>query len=71
MQYEVVIESMHCEHCASNIERYLRNQPGVGTAEMDFQAGKGRLDVDADADVTALVEAIDSMGYDASLIEPS
>lgn len=71
MKYAIEIDSMHCEHCASNIEDYLRHQPGVRTAEVDFHASKGQLEVDADVDVTVLVETIDSMGYDASLVDPS
>lgn len=70
MAYELAIRSMHCEHCAANIERYLRDQPGVEAAAVDYAAGRGQLEVGPAADVDALVEALDAMGYDASLVEP-
>lgn len=69
MRTEVTIESMHCEHCASNIERYLRNQPGVVAVDVDFRAGEGWIEVEAPTAIDALVEAIDSMGYDAAVRE--
>lgn len=69
MRYELAIGAMHCEGCASSIERYLRDQPGVEAAAVDFEAGRGWVEVNADADVTALVDAVRSMGYDASLAD--
>lgn len=71
MEYRVRIESMHCEQCASSIERYLHDRPGVTTAEVDFETGTARLEVTADADVTALVASMESIGYDATLLERS
>lgn len=70
MEYRIAIEDMHCEQCASNIERYVNNQPGVQQADVDYEAAEARLEVAPDTDVTAIVEAIDSMGYDASNVEP-
>lgn len=64
MPYELMIESMHCEHCSSNIERYLRSQPDVRAADVDFQTGSGRLELNDAGDITELVEAINAMGYD-------
>lgn len=70
MRHDVVLEDMHCEHCASNIERYLSQQPSVRTAAVDYGAGRARLEVEAEADVTAIVDALESMGYGASLVDP-
>ncbi|MDY6819394.1 MAG: heavy metal-associated domain-containing protein [Halobacteriales archaeon] len=67
MRYELTIESMHCEHCASNIERYLRKQAGVDAAEVDFETGEGWLEVDPGTEIEPLVEAIDAMGYAATV----
>lgn len=69
MEIEIDIESMHCEHCAANIERYLRDQPGVGAAEVDYEAGGGWITADEDVDIETLVETIDAMGYQASIRE--
>lgn len=67
MEVEIAIESMHCEHCAANIERYLRDQPGVEGAEVDYDAGISRVTAAAETDVESLVETIDAMGYQASI----
>jgi copper chaperone CopZ len=67
MRVELSIESMHCEHCASNIERYLKDQPDVRAAEVDYEANTGWIKINDDVDVGTLVETIDAMGYDASV----
>lgn len=69
MEYDIAIDSMHCERCAANLERYLRDQPGVSAAEVDFGAARGRVTVGPDADVDTLVEAIGAMGYEAALVD--
>lgn len=37
-RHEPAVRSMHCEHCAANVERSLRAQPGVREAAVDFEA---------------------------------
>lgn len=68
MEYDLEIDSMHCEQCAANIERYLRRQPGVRAAAVDFQTGRSRLEIDANGDITDLVGAITTMGYEVTSI---
>lgn len=68
MALELAIASMHCEQCAANVERYLAGQPGVEAAAVDYGAGRGRLEVTPEADVDALLEALEAMGYEASLV---
>lgn len=67
MEVELDIQSMHCEHCARNIERYLRDQPGVTAADVDYDAGRGLVTAEDEVDVETLVETIDAMGYDATV----
>lgn len=67
MRAELSIESMHCEHCASNIERYLRDQAGVRDAEVEYEANSGWIAIEDDVDVGTLVDMIDAMGYDAAV----
>lgn len=71
MEHELVIQSMHCEHCAANVQRYVRAQPGVESADLSFETGRLRLVVGPTADVEELVEQINAMGYDASRVERS
>lgn len=68
-RHELAIPSMHCEHCAGSIQRYLRDQPGVQAAEVDYGTERGRLEVDPDADLDGLLEALEAMGYEATLVE--
>lgn len=63
------IPSMHCEHCAANIQRYLRDQPNVEAVEVDYRAERGRLEVGPDADLDGLLEVLEAMGYEATLVE--
>lgn len=65
---ELDIPSMHCEHCAANIERYLGDQPGVASVTVDYEAEHGELELGPDADIDGLFEALEAMGYDASLV---
>lgn len=66
---ELAIPSMHCEHCAANIQRYLEQQPGVSAAEVDYGAERGMVEVTPETDLNGLLEALDAMGYEASLVE--
>lgn len=66
---ELHIPSMHCEQCAASVERYLRNRPGVEAAEVDFEAERGEIEVAPGTDVDGLVEALDAIGYGASLVD--
>lgn len=70
MRQDLVLEDMHCEHCASNIERYLAQQPHIRHADVDYGAGRARLEVEPEGDVAAIVDALESMGYGASLVDP-
>lgn len=67
MDIELTIDAMHCERCADAIERYLCSQSGVDTASVDFESGRGSLTVSPDLEVRAIVEGLESMGYDASV----
>lgn len=71
MDHEIRLGSMHCERCAANVERYLRAQPGVEAADVDFEAGRGRVLVGPEADIETLLEAVEAMGYDATLVDRS
>ncbi len=59
------IEGMTCASCVNRIERYLRKTPGVEAATVNLatEAATVRFDP-ARADRDALVDAIESAGYD-------
>ncbi|MCD1294267.1 heavy metal transporter [Methanocella sp. CWC-04] len=60
----MVIEGMHCGHCAETIRDGLKKVPGVVDAEVIYTTGKSRVTYDAGAaQVDDLVKAIQDMGY--------
>lgn len=59
----ITVEGMSCEHCEQTVEEALRNVGGVADATADREAEQAS--VDGDADVTALVEAVEDAGYTA------
>lgn len=67
MKVEIDIESMHCEHCAVNLERFLQDQPGVDAATVDYDTGVGWVTAEEAIAVETLVETIDAMGYGATI----
>ncbi len=69
MRYRLRIEDMHCEHCASNIERYLRSQPNIEAAEINYEERSGEIEAPANVDLAELIEAIDAMGYQVTVAD--
>ncbi|MGH7556715.1 MAG: heavy metal translocating P-type ATPase, partial [Gemmatimonadota bacterium] len=60
------IEGMTCAGCAANVERALRDLPGVGEAAVNFAAGEATVFLSTDGgglDAGMLVRAIESAGY--------
>src|SRR5512144_2287706 len=59
------IEGMTCASCVNRIERFLNKTPGVETATVNLATEIATIRYLPDvADRTALVEAIESAGYD-------
>lgn len=63
MSTTITVEGMSCGHCEQTVEAALREVAGVTDATADREAG--RASVDGDADVTALVAAVEDAGYAA------
>jgi copper chaperone len=61
---ELTIEGMTCGHCSAAVKQALERVDGVDEASVDLQAG--RAVVRGDADVGALVRAVEEEGYRAS-----
>lgn len=61
---ELQIEGMHCDGCASTIEALLAHHPGVKSAAISFDAGKGRILYDPSVTNPAgIAAAIEQAGY--------
>jgi len=60
----LLLEGMHCGHCAETIANGLKKMKGVKSAEVVYTTGKGRVVYDPDvARVEDLVQTVKSLGY--------
>ncbi len=65
---ELKITGMDCEVCASVIQRKLLETPGVAKAQVEYPAGRARVQFDPlQTNPEKLVEVVNSTGYKASL----
>lgn len=60
----ITVEGMSCGHCESTVEDALREVSGVTDVTVDRETN--RASVDGEADVSALVAAVEAAGYAAS-----
>ena len=61
------IPGMKCGGCVSNVENALKSQAGVNRFEVALESKTAKID--ADTPVSALIAAIQAVGYDAEQIE--
>jgi copper chaperone len=61
---ELKIDGMTCGHCTAAVKKALEKVAGVSAATVDLAAG--RAHVEGDADVAALVAAVQDEGYQAA-----
>ncbi|MEJ2216866.1 MAG: cation transporter [Gemmatimonadota bacterium] len=59
------VEGMTCHHCVMAVTKALESVAGVTKAEVDLE--RGRAVVDGDADVQAMIAAVQEEGYQASV----
>ncbi|MDS0243858.1 MULTISPECIES: heavy metal-associated domain-containing protein [unclassified Haloferax] len=64
MTQTITVEGMTCGHCVQTVEDALREVSGVTDANADREAEQAS--VDGDADIKALVKAVEDAGYTAS-----
>lgn len=65
---ELAIDGMSCASCVGRVERALQTVPGVVEAAVNLATE--RATVRGVADVAALIEAVEKLGYDAKAIDP-
>lgn len=63
MSATITVEGMTCGHCEQTVEDALREVSGVTDVTAD--RGAEQASIDGDADVTALVQAVEDAGYTA------
>lgn len=57
------VEGMSCGHCEQTVEEALRGINGVTDASADTEVGQAN--VEGDADVAELIQAVEDAGYSA------
>ncbi len=64
----VAIEGMHCTGCSSGIQAMLKRTKGVVSAEVSYEKKEANVEFNpADTSRDKIVEAINNMGYKASV----
>lgn len=59
----ITVGGMSCAHCERTVEEALREVSGVGDVTVDREAEHAVIE--GDADVAALVRAVEDAGYEA------
>ena len=63
MTTTITVEGMTCGHCEQSVEETLEEASGVTDVTVDRESEQAS--VDGEANVTALVEAVEGAGYTA------
>lgn len=61
---ELEVRGMTCHHCVMAVKRALGGVAGVRSAQVDLAGGRAR--VEGQADLAALLAAVQAEGYEAS-----
>lgn len=66
-QVSLSLHGMTCASCAARIERTLKRQPGVVSAQVNFATEKANVEYEhGQVDVAALQQAVEAAGYGAT-----
>lgn len=63
MTTTITVEGMSCGHCEQTVEEALEEISGVTAVTVDRE--REQASIDGEAEVTALVEAVEDAGYTA------
>ncbi len=69
MTTQLKIEGMTCGHCVASVTKALKGVPEV--EEADVSLTEGRATVRGNAELGALIQAVEEEGYSASAESPS
>lgn len=64
MSITLTVTGMSCEHCEMTVSEALEGVSGVEAATADHETDEAV--VEGDAEIAALVEAVESAGYEAT-----
>ena len=61
------ITGMTCNGCVRHVDKALRAVPGVSAVEVDLAKGAAKVVHEPPAEISALVAAVESAGYEAAV----
>lgn len=64
---ELNVTGMTCDHCVHAVTTALQDLPGVAKAVVSLDDKLAKVDVEGEADVAAMIAAIEEEGYEAAL----
>lgn len=64
---KMAVEGMHCGACVSRVESALRDVDGVNAVEVSLDRSEASVTASDDAEDGSLVQAVEEVGYTASL----
>lgn len=56
-----------CRHCRSTVRRVLEDHEGVGSAHVDPDTDRVRVEASSDVEPRVLVDALRAVGYESRL----
>lgn len=62
-QKQIVVEGMHCMHCAKKVEDSLKKLKGVKKVDVELETGKVVITSKAEIDDASINLAIENLGY--------
>ncbi|NYZ76371.1 copper-translocating P-type ATPase [Candidatus Micrarchaeota archaeon] len=72
MKRTIRVIGMHCANCALNIEKGLRNMPGIKNSDVNFTTEKAHVEFDEKiVSERKLLEKIKELGYSGEFVVPS
>ena len=66
METVIKVDGMHCQHCAARVKKACESVANVSAAAVDLD-GKKAVITHANADMNAVADAINALGFSASL----
>ena len=61
------VEGMHCESCATRVEKAISQTPGVVSASVDLAAKRAHVTFSGPPDTAVVIAAIGDAGYECSV----
>lgn len=68
MKKVICIEGMRCGHCTSNVDKALREIPGVSDVTVDLAAKTATVEAADNVSDEAFKNAVDDLGFEVTAI---